>query len=157
MILLTTNLRVTNLQKHNSAKLNQNEPKWFKMVQNYDLLTTRGLTTLRLLIRQRLKALHKFKSCTLRIATFSDEKSVTTSNKNPFGMVHLGFFVLVGYHSADFLQFGSVFGSVFGSIAPNSIFGVHRFVLKVGNSLDNNHKKRNEYETKKTPTQTVQR
>ena len=58
-----------------------------------------------LLIRHALTCVQKFKSSTLRIATFSNEKSVTTSNKKPGGFVHLAFFVLVENHSANFWTF----------------------------------------------------
>ena len=60
-----------------------------------------------LLIRQPLIWLHKFKSYTLRIDTFSNEESVRTSNKNPAGFVHLGFFVLVQTTLPTFRLFGS--------------------------------------------------
>ena len=49
-----------------------------------------------LLIRQPLIWLHKFKSCTLRIQTFSNEKSLRVQTKSQVDLVHLTFFVLLG-------------------------------------------------------------
>ena len=109
-----------------------------KLSQFNDFITTRLVSFPRLLIRHGLTIMQEFKSLTLRKGTFTDEKSATTSNKNPGGIVHLGFFVLVGDHSANFPTFFTfcpnfgLFLSQFGTVQTRYLDSMGNFLSQFG-------------------------